>query len=420
MGSINDMKVFSLKLKGKISMFHFNLERAIQYYENAMALNPNSIETLKDLQAVCQIALKWDRFFELYEEALARWPKKVHNKLNCGIAYMHLSRYKEAVPYLEDYIQSQLKSGNHFYPNVFAKLGICYAYLGYWDLAEVTLAKAENEYPWDVDMIFGWMCVLYGTNRTEDILGYLETKIKRYPRMYPLLYWKADYTRNILRQPTKSIEIYQSALDVVNFLLYKRNYEPYYFVVNTYCDLATVVDDYLSVLSETGKLKKTTSYRTWWWLGFGFVNRVTIIAKEILDGDYQLAKKECIRLLGKRMSPNMRAMVLSHLAIAQLSLGEFDQALASSIEAATLDSENFFSLDKLGSIYLKLGQWEDAKRIYQKLTNAEPFDPFFFEKLGTALENIGDIENAKSVYEKALQLNPNNLSIQRKIRGGGA
>jgi tetratricopeptide (TPR) repeat protein len=413
--SNDKLKLALLRILGNFAMYNKNPKRAARYLEAALSIAPNNLKIIDDLQVVYKQIPNWERFFEIYQDAASKWPTKAYIKANIGISYMHLSRYKEATPYLEDFVQSQTKFGSHFSPNIYSRLGICYAYLKSWDLADKVLAKAEEDNPWDVDMIFGRMCVLYGTNRAKDVLDFLEVKIEKYPKMYPLLYWKADYMRYFLRQPEKSLELYRSALDVVNISSYKRKYEPYYFVVNSYCAISTVVRDYLEVISETGRLGKDLSYRTWWWLGIGFENKVTSIYKTILDGNYKLAIRYCEKLLRKRLLPRRRCIVLSHLAMAQSGLGELDQALASSSEAVSLDPYSFFALDKLGSIYLELKQWEDAKKIYQKLSSLEPFDSTIFENLATIFRNTGDIENAIKAYKKALQLDPSNPSTERSF-----
>jgi tetratricopeptide (TPR) repeat protein len=241
---MSKFKLAIQRLKGKIALLQNDPELAAHYFEIALSSDPDNIKLINDLQIVYKLIPNWERFFELYQDALTKWPEKTYVRANIGISYMHLTQYEKATPYLEDYIQSQIKSGNHFSPNIYSKLGICYAYLGNWDSAETAFAKADEESPWDVDMIFGRICVLYGTGRSHEILEYLETKIARYPKMYPLLFWKADFTRYILHQPESSIEFYQSALKNIIFFSFKLKYEPYYFVVQNYCDLATVVDEY--------------------------------------------------------------------------------------------------------------------------------------------------------------------------------
>jgi tetratricopeptide (TPR) repeat protein len=404
----NVIKIAFLKIMGRFSKILNNPEQAAHYYETALSIAPDNLKAINNLQVAYKEIPNWTRFFELYHSALAKWPEKEYIKVNIGISHMYLSHYKEAIPFFEDYIQSQLKTGSSFSPNIYSKLGICYAYQSLWDLAERTLAKAEEQIPWDIDMIFGRLCLLDGTGRSKNNLSFLEEKIKRYPRLYPLLYWKADFTRNYLRQPEKSINQYRSALNAVNFFSYKSKYEPYYFAVGNYGSVNSVVRDYFEVLSETGRLRKNISYRTWWWLGFGFDKKVVTIYKKILDKSYKSASRDCEKLLRKNLSPGMRCVVLSHLSLAQSLQGQFEKALTTSRKAVNLNPNSFFARDILGLAYLKTENWKSAISVYQQLANEEPFNPSLFEKLGIAYKNIGDNKNAKKANEKLLKLDPKN------------
>ncbi len=58
--------------------------------------------------------------------------------------------------------------------------------------------------------------------------------------------------------------------------------------------------------------------------------------------------------------------------------------------------------DNLGELYLHLGEYEEAKKVYQELLKTDLVTPMPYYNYGLVLKNLGDTEGARENFEKAL------------------
>ncbi len=74
--------------------------------------------------------------------------------------------------------------------------------------------------------------------------------------------------------------------------------------------------------------------------------------------------------------------------------------------AASLDPEDPYALNNLGSVYWQQGRTEEAVAAYHKAVRCNPNYYKAYGNLGAAYAQLGDIKRAMGFYRKALKLNP--------------
>jgi tetratricopeptide (TPR) repeat protein len=91
-----------------------------------------------------------------------------------------------------------------------------------------------------------------------------------------------------------------------------------------------------------------------------------------------------------------------------------DYALQLVDRALAIDQSNGYYIDSRGWIFYMMGKYEAALGELKRAA-ALVEDPVIFEHLGDICRKLDDRDNAKNAYEKALELDPNNEALQRKL-----
>ncbi len=82
--------------------------------------------------------------------------------------------------------------------------------------------------------------------------------------------------------------------------------------------------------------------------------------------------------------------------------------------ALLIDSLNGYYIDSLGWLYFKLKNYEKAKELLLKAKERVK-DPVIYEHLGDVYEKLGDKERAREKWQRALELDPENEEIKKKL-----
>ncbi|MCK4395525.1 tetratricopeptide repeat protein [candidate division WOR-3 bacterium] len=82
--------------------------------------------------------------------------------------------------------------------------------------------------------------------------------------------------------------------------------------------------------------------------------------------------------------------------------------------ALLIDSLNGYYIDSLGWLYFKLKNYEKAKEFLLKAKERAK-DPVIYEHLGDVYEKLGDKERAREEWQRALELDPENEEIKKKL-----
>ena len=86
-------------------------------------------------------------------------------------------------------------------------------------------------------------------------------------------------------------------------------------------------------------------------------------------------------------------------------------------KALEQDPENGYYIDSLGWVYYKQGDYERAAAELERAVHfTNERDPVILEHLGDAYAKLGQLSGAYRVYRQSHELDPNNRSVEGKIR----
>ena len=96
----------------------------------------------------------------------------------------------------------------------------------------------------------------------------------------------------------------------------------------------------------------------------------------------------------------------NNLAIALLTLGQFDDAAAALEKALRLRPDYAAALDNLGHVRAHFGQHDEAVILYERAAAAEPTNAEIYVHLGVALSVVLRYTEAQAAFEEAIRLAP--------------
>ena len=129
-------------------------------------------------------------------------------------------------------------------------------------------------------------------------------------------------------------------------------------------------------------------------------------AKTYFDaGNYDLAEDAYKKAV---LEDPKNADLHFNLAQTQLALGKEDAARKSLMRTAEIRPNDRETLDRLGALHAKKGDWGQAIDTYTSLALASPSDAEAFNKLGNAFDRAGRPRDALRAFRKALALDPKN------------
>lgn len=95
--------------------------------------------------------------------------------------------------------------------------------------------------------------------------------------------------------------------------------------------------------------------------------------------------------------------------------GNYDKAIATYQQAATIDRDNARIFSGLGYLYTLQENFAAAQRSYQRAISLEPDNPSFYYALGYSLAQTGDNDNAIRAYYRATKLAPLELKYHQAL-----
>ena len=382
-------------------------EKAIKLLEHGLNKWPGDPSLLSNLQRIFRSNRDWNGYFKVYHIAEENYPTDLSIKWNFGAALLEFSKYEEALPYFKYCIENWSQSDNPLgLANIHARLGICYAYLFQWNLAEEELQTAQKTAPWDLDMCFGMLLLYQGTNQIDKISNFLDEKIKNYPHLYPLYYWKADYLHNTIYKPQEALRWYRSAL---NRYSNKKNkyYETHYLFGLITTNYHEILEEYIKTLLECGKEEEALGFIRWDYLkklGTSNHNKFPYINCYILLNEIKRAEK----MLHGIPKKNRSAEYWTCIAMIEMKQNKLADALNSVNQALTMDQEQNYARDILGKIQINNKDWEAAAYAYSSLAKVDPFSAEWLGNLGHCYFEMGNLEKASAIYERVVPISPYN------------
>ena len=83
--------------------------------------------------------------------------------------------------------------------------------------------------------------------------------------------------------------------------------------------------------------------------------------------------------------------------------------------ALVLEEDNGYYIDSRGWVFYQMGRYEEALVELKKAVDLTA-DAVILEHLGDAYMKLNDVENARDVYEKALERDPENKTLKKKLQ----
>jgi tetratricopeptide (TPR) repeat protein len=95
-----------------------------------------------------------------------------------------------------------------------------------------------------------------------------------------------------------------------------------------------------------------------------------------------------------------------------------EEALGLIRKALAIEPENGFFIDSIAWAYYKLGRYEEAEREQEKACRIVQDDPALREHLGDIYQARGKVPEAHAQWQRALELDPKNEGLKKKLHGG--
>ncbi|HEY9826195.1 MAG TPA: tetratricopeptide repeat protein [Stenomitos sp.] len=400
----------SIALLVRFYSFLRNFDKATEIIRTALDKWPEDIALLGLAQEVYDVSFNWDGFFDIYKQLENVHPNKVQIKLNFGSALLTSSRYEDALPKLIFVVKNWDLDATYFrnLANVYARLAICYGYLGEWELLAGALQEAERIGNWDPDMAYGRLLLYFGTN-SEKVLDFLDEQINKYPKLYALYYWKGLYIQNHLFDNSRSVQWYESALEKMSDSGLINQDQNSFLSIQYYASPWEVLKQGVDACIRSNNTSRALSliHDNRFHIKQDAVDTKTLmIYSDILNKLFDSAERECAIMLQKNLCSGNKIDYLLLLAQAQLNQNKGEEALSNANRALVLNRNNYEAWRILAEIQIQKKDWTSALKSCQTMIRMNRFDFRAWEFLGFCYINIGDTPSAKDSYEKVVQQNP--------------
>ncbi|MCK4632657.1 MAG: tetratricopeptide repeat protein, partial [candidate division Zixibacteria bacterium] len=130
------------------------------------------------------------------------------------------------------------------------------------------------------------------------------------------------------------------------------------------------------------------------------------------DGNIAKAVTTFEEIIEKRPSHDPSLNYLGYLLADRGERLEYAKKLIE--KALAISSENAAYVDSYGWVLFRMGQYKEAVKHLEKAVSLDN-DPVIFDHLGDAYQATGKLDEARKWWQKALDRQPNNAVIQRKL-----
>jgi tetratricopeptide (TPR) repeat protein len=407
-----DIRKFATQFLVEILLVLNYPEKAIALVKRSLKLMPDDPYLERTLLKIYKVTYDWEEICSLFNTIEESEPNNAIIKFNFGSLLFVFCRYEEAIPYYEFCVHNWPQNDDIYLANAFARLGICYTYLGQWKNAEDTLQKANEMNFRDLDAFYGMFLLYKGTCRGNLIPEYLDKKIEETSFLYPLYYWKANYIHHLSYKPEEALKWYQMAVTRYNFIV-DKNFR-FYLCRKFSVTFHYIIKNYIDALIECGYKEKA------WWVAHWYSMKdlgpendrtLTLVYYYIQTGELTRAEKLIRRKCRNKIDPDCWAM----LALVQKIQGKLEEALNTINDAIRLIPFDPIYWDILGSIQMEKKDWKAATKTYEEVTRMEPFSSDWLEKLGRCFLETGNLPQARVTYERILILDPLDASARVEL-----
>ena len=398
------MNGFLLNALSNFYLVFGNPGRAVRILIRVLKSEPENYLVLNKIYNICYKEGKHNLFYKILKSIEAAEPQAYLIKWSLGTFLANISKYREAIPYfIYSAENSPVELSDFSIANIYARLGICYNYVGKNSDAKKEFLKVEKNVPWDADMWFGFIQYYKAEGMHEKVIDFVDKKIIQYPYSYPLYYWKANYLAYYHYDYFQSLGWYQKAVR----LLWKGYYRKYRVYLSVPLP-ETIVKEYFVALIKAGKKHKAwleiliSKLFLWNEIDIGLFRTQYLILIE----EFYLAEQQCLTIIRRKKQKQYLSVIYSYLSVAQLGLGKIGDSISNAKFAITLNKYNYDAWESLANGLKASKKWEDAIRTLDEMINMDPQNPDWLENLGLCYMNIGDYQNAKKYLMVSLSYDP--------------
>jgi tetratricopeptide (TPR) repeat protein len=311
----------------------------------------------------------------ILEKHVEYYTDDLHGRLLMGQAYLNASRFEEAIPHLEYYLEKEKSV-----PEAFTKLSACFANLQKIPEALAILEEAFTLFPDDADINFnlGLSKSLVGQS---DFDQYFENSLRSKFNSHFLSIW--------MQAKAKSGNLSEEWMTEITEQLSEKTSLSNLYLTFGYAMMRLDQNEVAINFFELS-LEADPS-----------IDEVYEIALQLME----LQKFERTVELFKRVvmeKPSVGSY--NNLGVSYLRLNQIDEALQYLIEGHEKFPDDDFLLSNISKIYISLKNYQDAIPFYEKLLLSDQLNYVTIYEYATCLALTGVAAEAQRQYNHALQL----------------
>lgn len=158
-----------LKRLAEVYLGKYENEKALEYATKAIKMHPNDVELLKTIAQIYQNMGNSDKLLEIYKKIVTLDKKDYSSNYYLANYYYQSENYKEAIPYLNNLINTEYNT------NLAYSLAVSYSQIEYYTKAIETLDLIIKKDPYE------YYSATYAKSRLSDMKDYYNSTHKKTP-----------------------------------------------------------------------------------------------------------------------------------------------------------------------------------------------------------------------------------------------
>ncbi len=358
-----------------------NLDRAIQYYQKCIAINPN-FDMINYLIGIAVFENgDFQRAGQFFSNDASMRPQFPNTSYQLGMVHYKLGKIQQSITCFQKAVQLKPR-----YVKANYQLAVAYASQGIYDQAEKTLKQLLSYKTDFAPALLELGTIYHAQYRMEDATAEYEKALKADPKQKEAAY-KLGELKKSLGKMEEAISFFQTASE-----LDPGDSDIYYNIGAIYAQQKK----YQQAIIELRKCLSLNSNNTY---------AIYALAEAMFAiGELENALKTYRQ--GLAIAPkdnkfrNAAGRTLFQLGNMDLAIEEFQKVLEENPKDA-------YSHYYLGLALFKSGQISEAANEYKRSVDSNPNSAYGHFCLGAAFSMNKEFENAEGEFQKAMELTPN-------------
>ncbi len=195
-----------------VQMFNADkIEEAIEAFKKAAVIDPNRVETYRNLAVAYARAKRFEEAIGAFQKAIELDPNSPETLLNMGMVYYQMEKFKESAETLEKVLELQPDN-----VDAITTLGLAYHMLGETDKAIAAYERALQKAPSNPDLLFNYAALLLKKGEFERAAETFKSLLKDNPDDYDAVIAVADAFLQVAEKFTKEANKLETEDDTAN------------------------------------------------------------------------------------------------------------------------------------------------------------------------------------------------------------